>query len=545
MEPSEIQPPADPHLSIANQLSAWLRVETGRKLSTGILVGIGATWLVIRFCGLGTAPPGFFVDEATPALHAMCLAETGKNAVGEPWPLYSPAAGNMAGQHTLALLSLDVIWLKGFGTSRVAFRAVSAFLFLVTALGLFFLAREIASMAPHESRAESGMRPFPWLVLLAALVSPWSFQFSRIGWDPPVGPTYMVLSLVGMVRSYRGGRWAVAWSAFTGFCAAASMTAYAPLRAVVPLVLTSLAVLLFVLRSEWRARWGFIRSLLVAAFVAAILLAPTLRMLSTGEINQRMNNIAIWNPSWIKEHAGSMHRPLFLVMTFLDNVVAHLQPSFLFIKGDANIRHSAHIAGHLSPVDMVALLCVLWFGLALLLRLVRGRAPFPAGQAAGLPTYQRWLTATALCAALGWFFGIVPAALTWDGLPQALRAIAAWPFVALFTGAVLALAWSRRRWMPAVLAVVALAHTVYFLPAYFRAFDKTETYWFMREMVDLIEKNRHETSPKPIPQLVSQNLGLGYGYDEMLRYFLMHDGGMRCDEATAAVRAYWKAARGE
>jgi hypothetical protein len=451
----------------------------------------------------------------------------------------------MAGHHTIALLALDVIWLKVFGTSRVAFRAVSAFLFLVTALGLFFLAREIAAMVPRESRDESSMRPFPWLVLLAALLSPWSFQFSRIGWDPPVGPTYMVLSLVGMVRSYRGGRWAVAWSVFTGFCAAASMTAYAPLRAVVPLVLTSLAVLLFVLRSEWRVRWSFIRNLLVAAFVATIVLAPTLRMLSAGEINQRMNNIAIWNPSWIKEHAGSMSTPLFLVMTFLDNVVAHLQPSFLFIKGDANIRHSAQIAGHLSPLDMVALLCVAWFGLAILIRLVRGRSPFPEGQEAGLPAYQRLLTATALCAALGWFFGIVPAALTWDGLPQALRSIAAWPFVALFTGAVLGLAWHRRRWMPAVLAIVAFAHTVHYLPAYFHAFDKAESYWFMREMVDLIEKNRHEQSPKPIPQLVSQNLGLGYNYDEMLRYFLMHDGSMKCNEATEAVRAYWKTARGE
>ena len=66
----------------------------------------------------------------------------------------------------------------------------------------------------------------------------------------------------------------------------------------------------------------------------------------------------------------------------------------------------------------------------------------------------------------------MPSALTYDALPHALRAIAAWPFVALFTGAVLAWAWSRESELPALLTLLSFAYTIYFLPAYFHAYDK-------------------------------------------------------------------------
>ena len=47
---------------------------------------------------------------------------------------------------------------------------------------------------------------------------------------------------------------------------------------------------------------------------------------------------------------------------------------------------------------------------------------------------------------LAWFLATLPAALTWEGIPHALRSIGAWPCVVLFTGAVLAGGWAARRW---------------------------------------------------------------------------------------------------
>jgi hypothetical protein len=207
---------------------------------------LGWIWIVVRFYGLDVSPPGFFMDEAAPAVHAMCLAETGKDADGKPWPLYSSAAGG--GHHPLTLLAFDIAWTGVFGTSRAAFRAVSAFWILLTAFGLFSIARDLAAMmpatipatTPGRSEGEDGnpaAEAFPWLVLLAALLSPWGFQFSRVAWESPLAPAFMVLSLMGILRMYRSGKPAFAWATFAGFCAAASMTSYPPLRAVVPLVL--------------------------------------------------------------------------------------------------------------------------------------------------------------------------------------------------------------------------------------------------------------------------------------------------------------------
>ena len=126
----------------------WFANLTQHKAATATLFVLGATWLLIRFYGLGFSPPGFFMDEAAPAVHAMCLAETGKDADGKVWPLYSTAAGG--GQHPLTLMAFDIVWMKIFGTSREAFRAVAAFWILLTAFGLFFLARDIVPLMPPE-----------------------------------------------------------------------------------------------------------------------------------------------------------------------------------------------------------------------------------------------------------------------------------------------------------------------------------------------------------------------------------------------------------
>ncbi len=526
------------------KLFSWFGTPTWRKAATASLFAVGATWLVIRFCGLGVSPPGFFMDEAAPAVHAMCLAENGKDADGNAWPLYSSAAGG--GHHPLTLIGFDIVWMKVFGTSRAAFRAVSAFWILVTAFGLFFIARDLSALIPSEpgegARREA-IRVFPWMVLLAALLSPWGFQFSRVGWEAPLAPAYMILALLGMLRCHQDGRRAIPWSIVTGLCAAASMTSYPPLRAVVPFVLVAAGALLLAVTREWNARWTFIRSLFVAGLVAAAGFAPTLRMLTDGKINARMNNVAIWNDRWVHDNAGEMDRWLFLVKAFFDNLALHLRPSFLFISGDASLRLSPQLSGQLSPVDILAVALVAWMAILLIVRFVRGRPPLPGSPGLILSSATRWLTAIAMAALLGVFLGLVPAALTYEAIPHAMRAIGAWPFVALFTGAVLALAWSYRAWVAPVLALAAMGHTVHYLPAYFHAYDKAANHWFMRDMTDVLEKERHQIPAKTAKQTIMEHLAYSYSYDEVTRYYLMTEAKMNCEESASTLRAYREAER--
>jgi hypothetical protein len=502
------------------------------------LVAVGIAWGVTRFSGLGDSPPGFFMDEATPAVHAMCLAQTGKNVDGLEWPLYSRAAGG--GHHPLTLLVFEIGWMKVFGNSREAIRAVPAFWIMLTALALFLVAREIAVMVPPSGDEASARasRAFPWLTLLAAMVSPWSFQFGRVAWEAPLAPALMMLGIWALFRCDRSGRSPVAWAVLAGLLGAGSMITYPPLRVTVPLAYFTLGMVLLALRSGWRSRLLLLRALALGAIVAAVCLAPTLMMLSEGKINGRMNNVAIWRPDWVSEHAGSAPRWMFLLETFLDNVLTHLRPSFLIFQGDASLRSSAHVSGQLSPVDLLAIAFALGavavVAYRMLSRTGAGR-PAPASPTA----VGRWLCVTALCALLGFFYGIAPAALTYEAIPHALRAIGAWPFVALFTGAALALGWSRRGWLSATIAVVALAHTIHFIPAYFHAYDATPKYWFMREMTDTIWTEHDQgVPPKPIREIVKNHMAYSYQYDEIPLYYLMSAGNMTCLDAKAAVKAF-------
>jgi hypothetical protein len=527
------------------KLPTWFANLTLRKTATATLFVLAAAWLVTRFCGLGVSPPGFFMDEAAPAIHAMCLAQTGKDADGVAWPLYSSAAGG--GHHPLTLMAFDIVWTKVFGTSRAAFRSVSAFWILVTALGLFFIAREITFLMPSEAcdgRAAEARRTFPWMVLLAALLSPWGFQFSRVGWEAPLAPAYMILGVLGILLCRRGGRLATLWALFAGLCTAASMTSYPPLRAVVPLVFLTVVGLLLALTREWGAGWNFIKRMLAAGIVTAAAFAPTMRMLEDGKINERMNNVAIWNDRWVKENAGDLSRWTYLIKNFLDNLALHLRPSFLFIDGDGSLRHNPHLSGQLSPVDALALLFVLWMVIHFITRLVRGRTPLPDVPGLILSPTTRWLMAIALCALVCGFFGLASSALTFEAIPHAMRSIGAWPFIALFTGAVLTLAWTHRNWVPPTLAAVALVHTLYYLPAYFHAYDKAPNHWFMRDMTDVLVKEHLENPAKSAKDIILDHLAYAYSYDEVPRYYLMTEAKLSCDGAIAALRAYRAAEQG-
>jgi hypothetical protein len=527
---------------LVKKVDSWLTAPGMRRVARWILIVVAGLWIVVRFCGLETSPPGFFVDEATPALHAMCLAETGRDANGEGWQLYPRGAHPGGGEHSLTFVGFEAGWLRLFGTSRAAFRAVAGVWTLVTILGLFLVARELARTRPMEHVADGPLPAFPGLVLLASLLSPWGFQFSRVAWDAPLAPAFGVLSLFAILRCLRSGRAWLAWSLAAGISASAAVVSYAPFRVVMPLLFLASLGGVLVARADAGERRRRVGRLLVGAAAAFVLLLPTLSKLATGTINARMNTIGIWNEGWLSEHAGHANRAWFLVGTFLDNVVAHFSPTFLFFSGDRNWRHSAQVFGQLSWLDILALGLVVWRVLAVLRAWLCHRPPRFATSA--LPA-ERALVLAGIGGMAGVLIGVVPAALTWEGVPTALRSIGAWPFVALSTGAVLAWAWARSRWTPPVLAIVALGFSAHFLPHYFRAYRTVAHHWFMRAMPEVIEQERRVDPSKPIARIVADNLGASYSYDQVSRYYLMSLAKMTCKESEEAVQTFWEEARGE
>ena len=159
------------------------RFESGRRLHLlpWFVPALAVLWLVLRFVVLEHSPPGFYGDEFRGALHAICIGETGESAYGERWPVFVRGAGG--GFYTPPFLYFSAVWAKVFGYSIASFRAIAAFFSVLTIVALYGWVRRAA-----------GPEIAAWSAFVAAL-SPWSFQFSRIAWDPPLAPAFLMLGL--------------------------------------------------------------------------------------------------------------------------------------------------------------------------------------------------------------------------------------------------------------------------------------------------------------------------------------------------------------
>jgi hypothetical protein len=483
----------------------------------------------MRFIGLEMAPHGFWLDETWDAVQAMCLAENGHDADGMAWPLISNGQGG--GSLPITWTAQVVAWTRVFGTSIAGFRSLSAFWVVLSCLGLFAIARTLLRLADSDQdplQSSTGARWFPWLTCVAGLVSPWSFQFSRMSWEQPLAPCFLVLSLLALVRLRLEGQ--LYWALLCGLSGACSMITYPPLRVVVPCVLVCCAGALLVC-SAGVIRRKFAIGLGIAALTLGAAFAPIVIRLASGHDTKRMLYVSIFSPEWLNAHHGELSPARYLVFTFLDNLWLHLRPSYLFGTGDPNLRHSTQLVGQLSPVDMLAVLLAAvgfcWVVVLGFREMSRpGNTHWPR-----LDRVEQMLVVVAFCSALGVVCATFPAALTWEGLPHALRSIGAWPFVALFSGAVLALAQKRLPSVPALTAVVALAYSGYFLPQYFRVYRNADPGIFHRDISEALIAAKQAQRPVPVLRVL-RPFTKRYG-QEVLRYYLMHDAGLKCQESLA------------
>lgn len=449
-----------------------------------VLVAIVLLMGAVRFFGIETAPPGFYVDEAAGAANVLCLRQTGAGELGDPWPLFFPAyAHSMGAFFTAPYIYPLAVWTSLFGDTIASFRLFSAFVSCLSLIGLFFVGSRVGD---HRTG---------WLCLLAGAISPWIFQFSRIAWDPAILPCLLVWALYFTLRSTRWQDGAIA-----GFLFAAAAYAYPPARA-------QLAFFLPVLAWYRYSRFGFDKPF-AAAFVLTITIVslPLIHATLTGEIQGRWRYLSIFSADHLERRYGSSSL-FYAALTFAKNFARHLSPDFLFVHGDFSARSSTKYVGLLSGLDMLALLALL------------------AGAVRRDSRFRGFLI---LCLA-GYLSGIAAASLTWDAIPQALRSFGGAPFVALFTGTVLREALDRFRWTAPATLVVASVFSAYFLWAYFTKYPHIDRSWFDNAVAESARANLPAGRWQQFVTEVHPYLESG------VRYYLMAYGHQSCAESAAKV----------
>lgn len=408
------------------------------------LVALVPAMNLVRFVGLEESPPGFYVDEAAGAVTIQCLATEGRDANGARYPLFSDVG--FGTPKPPPYLYPGLLWTKLFGFSIASFRAFSAAVGTATVCGLALLGRRLLD------------RRFALLVAVAASLSPWAFLSSRIGWEVPLAPCFVVWGTYFLLQ---GGRAPCALA--SGLCLALAMHSYPPALAQVPLAVP----LLF-----WfaRKRGGVPRTGLLLAGSSFLLVSIPLAWLAlAGRAGERLRSVGIVNPGASLQEAG----------TFVRNLLLHLDPGFLFVSGDHNLRHSTQFTGQLGWLDSFAL------ALAVALWAV-GRLR----KSSASPGAPRRMHALPLFFLVNAAIGVVPAALTRDGLPHALRSIGAWPFVSLLTGYALWTGLDRLRVLLPLAAAVSLAFATGFTTHFFAVYPETARTWFDAKLRDLASAAR-------------------------------------------------------
>lgn len=372
--------------------------------------------IALRGYSLDQAPQGFYLDEAAIAAQSICIAETGR-AADQSFRLFAPVLGS--GYATPITLSVSALWVKISGAQIESFRALAA---LVGLIGLMAIA-----WAAQVWRGQSLTWPLAGAILLT---SPWMFHLSRIYWDPIFAFALWSLTLAIWAEWRARPTWKKA--GLIGLMAALSMLTYPPFRIGVPL---SLIVMFFPISKSQKpclTRHDFA----ALAFGGALGLLPLLSVIDEPGFWSRGDFLAIWSQHHLTQTQSQLQD---LPLMFLENLARHFDPRFLLFRGDDNLRHSTGFGGLLQPAELLGVM-------ALMVLAVR-RWPRPEGRILLLVVV-----------------GFIPAALTWEGLPHALRGLMAAP--ALLWAAVLGAELIVEKWPAHRLGLITLSLAVaaFFVP---------------------------------------------------------------------------------
>ena len=403
---------------------------------------------LIRLIGLEASPPGFYVDEAVGAGHVVCMHQTGADLWGNSFPLFSRAWG--VGYTTPTYLYGEYLWTGLFGNSIQAFRSFIAFLNVMAIFFLFDWLRKRANLK------------IAYYAAILASFSPWGFLSSRIAWDPPVAPFFIIfgLWLFDVKKAYG---WVLGALAF-GLAA----YSYPPTR-------IQMVILLFFLPGKTVRE-----KIKIFAVFAASNIPMLYQTLTDPTFLARAKLMALTS-----SYQGNPYRDdhfFALVIDFLNNFIQHFTPNFLVFHGDHKLHNSIQDFGMLSYPEVIC--CLLGLGYFFIQK-IRRRV---------IPLQSLFLFALVAVAS-----GIAPAALTWEEIPHGLRAIGAWPFFSMVGGIgfyfiVQSLAsLNRQKILNGVLLASCVCFGAFYLTDFFQDYPAKAASWYQDDNTPIGSAYRYMT----------------------------------------------------
>ncbi len=319
-----------------------------RPLALGLFM---ATVLAaaLRLASLNEVPIAVYCDEAFSGYEAFSLLETGRDSRGVGWPLFFDIFGEGWAEPLYIYLTVPAVALFGLTPLAARFAAAVAGTLAVPATGVMTAAAIRMSVRPQPNSPAAG-RLASWAGISAAFLmalSPWSFHFSRIGFQASLLPLALAGGFAIAAKAVGGPADRVRSGVLVAasFVLALSLYTYTISRLAMPLLLIGF---LWLNRDKVRAAR---RAILFAGSVLVLLILPVVIFSLRGEGRQRFDNISILGRADVQ--GADLPKA---AMEIGKNYLSYFSPAFLLTEGDPNPRHSIRNHGMLHPHDAVFLI---------------------------------------------------------------------------------------------------------------------------------------------------------------------------------------------
>lgn len=358
-----------------------------------LVLAVLAAASLFRLWHLDRIPPGLYPDEALNANQAWEAASEGTFRV------FYPENNGREGLY-MALSAFSFLF---FGASVWSFRLVSAVAGIATAGAIIMLAFEFFLLLFERRTA-----------FLAALlagfltaISFWHNVFSRVGFRAILTPLALCLAFSFLLNSLRTKRWQSA--AISGVFFGIGLYTYLSFRiAVLPLLVILVIWGWISVRERWGAKFLLCAGALAAATALTVLPLAGYFLKHPEDLVSRTGGISVWNT---EQPAAS----------FLQSFGRH---AAMFVgPGDGNGRHNYKSAPQILFPLSIFFLWGAGYAIMRTWNIVMSRSP--------QQSLREFGAFKALFALL--FFFLLPGALTFEGVPHALRTIGAIPPAMILT----------------------------------------------------------------------------------------------------------------
>ncbi|MDA1079202.1 MAG: glycosyltransferase family 39 protein [bacterium] len=392
-----------------------------------------------RVYKLDVYPRGFFVDESSVAYNALSIALTGKDEYGIPFPVYFKAFG----EYKNPILIYSQALLYSFVPATIYTARLAPALW-----GLAFII-----LTWIYTKGESTNLRLIKTILVAT--TPWLFHLSRVDFEVIVFPTLVLASLLPL-RRFFSKRKSRDWLLFV-LIISISFYSYTAARLLAPLILILAGAI--TLLAQKRAA---LKPILLGIVLSILIITPAI----------------IWNyyyPNSLLaryELVGKSDAPIARQLkSIVSRYREHTRLSYLFEVGDNNLRHS-------TGKGLLPLISLPLFLIGLTQFWQKRKHPY------------NWFILGGL------LLSPLPAAMTWDDVPHALRSIL---FVVFFLLVVFAgLDWTiklkqGKRWLT-VTTIIIFAEFFSYWSQYRAVYQTTNYKWFfvgdLEKITELYEQKQ-------------------------------------------------------